>query len=67
MYTQLDLTGLCVCLLVFYAMPSTLLVILRQVDWKHRENQYKQSVKVLYCKLLTNGKQLPAFPLGVGL
>ena len=29
-------------------------------------NQYKQLVKVLYCKLLTNGKQLPAFSLEVG-
>ena len=31
-----------------------------------RGNQYIQLVKVLYCKLLTNGKQLPAFPLEVG-
>ena len=31
-----------------------------------RRNQYIQSVKVLYCKLLTNGEQLPAFPLEVG-
>ena len=28
-------------------------------SWKGRGNQYK----VLYCKLPTNGKQLPAFPL----
>ena len=28
-------------------------------------NQYIQLVKVLYCKLPTNGKQLPAFPLKV--
>ena len=28
-----------------------------------RGNQYIQFVKALYCKLLTNGKQLPAFPL----
>ena len=27
--------------------------------------QYIQLVKVLYCKLLTNGKQLPAFTLEV--
>ena len=26
-----------------------------------RENQYMQLVKVLYCKLLTIGKQLPIF------
>ena len=31
--------------------------------WKGRGNQYIQFVKVLYCKLPTNGKQLPAFPL----
>ena len=31
-----------------------------------RGNQYIQLVKVLYCKLLTNGKKLPAFPLEVG-
>ena len=29
-----------------------------------RRNQYIQLIKVLYCKLLTNGKQLPAFPAG---
>ena len=35
-------------------------------SWKGRGNQYIQLVKVLYCKLLTNGKQLPAFPLEAG-
>ena len=30
---------------------------------KARGNQYIQLVKVLYCKLPTNSKQLPAFPL----
>ena len=30
-----------------------------------RGNQYLQLVKVLYCKLPTNGKQLPAFSLEV--
>ena len=35
-------------------------------SWMGRGNQYIQLVKVLYCKLLTNGKQLPAFPLEVG-
>ena len=30
-----------------------------------RGNQYIQLVKVLYCKLPINGKQLPAFPLEV--
>ena len=32
--------------------------------WKGRGNQYIQFVRVLlYCKLPTNSKQLPAFPL----
>ena len=31
-----------------------------------RGDQYIQLVKVLYCKLPTNGKQLPAFSLEVG-
>ena len=31
--------------------------------WKGRGNQYIQFVRVLYCKLSTNGNQLPAFPL----
>ena len=34
-------------------------------SWKGRGNQYIQLVKVLYCKLPTNGMQLPAFPLEV--
>ena len=33
-------------------------------SWKGRGNQYIQFVRVLYCKLPTNGKQVPAFPLG---
>ena len=32
-------------------------------SWKGRGNQYIWFVRVLYCKLPTNGKQLPAFPL----
>ena len=36
-------------------------------SWKGRGNQYIQFVRVLYCKLPTNGKQLPAFPLEVVL
>ena len=31
--------------------------------WKGRGNQCIQFVRLLYCKLPTNGKQLPAFPL----
>ena len=34
-------------------------------SWKGTENQYIQLVKVLYHKLLTKGKQLPAFPFEV--
>ena len=32
-------------------------------SWKGRGNQYIQFVRVVYCKLPTNGKQLPDFPL----
>ena len=32
-------------------------------SWKGRGNHYIQFIRVLYCKLPTNGKQLPAFPL----
>ena len=31
--------------------------------WKGRGNQYIQFIRVLYCKLPSNGKQLPAIPL----
>ena len=34
-------------------------------SWKGRGQQYIQFIRVLYCKLLTNGKQLPAFPFEV--
>ena len=36
---------------------------IRMGSWKGRGNQYIHLVKVLYCKLPTNGKQLPSFPL----
>ena len=32
-------------------------------SWKGRGNQYIEFVRDQYCKLPTNGKQLPAFPL----
>ena len=32
-------------------------------SWKGRRNQYIQFIRVLYCKLPTNGMQLPAFSL----
>ena len=31
-------------------------------SWKGRGNQYIEFARVLYCKLPTNGKKLPAFP-----
>ena len=34
-------------------------------SWNTRGNQYIEFVRVLYCKLPTNGEQLPAFPLEV--
>ena len=36
-------------------------------NWKGRGSQYIQLVKFLYCKLPTKGKQLPTFPLEIGL
>ena len=36
-------------------------------SWKGRGNQYIQLVKVLYFKVPTNGKELTAFPLEVGM
>ena len=32
-------------------------------SWKGRGNQYIEFTRVVYCKLPTNSKQLPAFPL----
>ena len=32
-------------------------------SWKGRGNQYIQFARVVYCKLPTNDKQLPSFPL----
>ena len=32
-------------------------------SWKGRGNQYIEFVRILYCKLPTNSKQLPPFPL----
>ena len=32
-------------------------------SWKGGGNQYIQFIRILYCKLPTNGKQLQAFPL----
>ena len=32
-------------------------------SWKGRGNKYIEFARVVYCKLPTNGKQLPAIPL----
>ena len=45
---------------------STLYRSYHDGSWKGIGNQYIQLVKVLYCKLPTNGKQLSAFPLEFG-
>ena len=34
-------------------------------SWNGRGNQYIQFVRVLYCKLLTNGQQQSAVPLEI--
>ena len=47
----------------FYVAFNTVQVISRRVVGRARGNQYTQLVRVLYRKLPTNGKQLPAFPL----
>ena len=36
------------------------------VSWEGSGIQYIELVKVLYCKLTTNSKQITAFPLEVG-
>ena len=47
----------------FYVAFNTVQVISRRVVGRAEETQYIQFVRVLYCKLPTNSKQLPAFPL----
>ena len=47
----------------FYVAFNTVNGHITTGSWKGRGNQYIQFVRVLYCKLPTNGKQLPAFPL----
>ena len=46
-----------------FASLSTLYRSYHDGSWKGRGNQYIELVRVLYCKLPTSGKQLPAFPL----
>ena len=49
---------------MFYVKPSTFVSGIFVVGiWKGGGNQYIQLAKVLYCKLPTNSKQLPAFLL----
>ena len=47
----------------FYVAFNTVQVISRRVVGRAEETmQYIEFTRVLYCKLPTNGKQLPAFP-----
>ena len=67
--------GKCVCLCVWGGCREAIYLfdVLRHFQhctghittgsWKDRGNQYIQFARVLYCKLPTNSKQLPAFPL----
>ena len=64
---------LCVLMSASYLLYIYLFGVLRRFQhctghimmgsWKGRGNQYIQFVRVLYCILPTNSKQLPAFPL----
>ena len=47
----------------FYVAFNTVQVISRRVVGRAEETSTYSSLWVLYCKLPTNGKQLPAFPL----
>ena len=47
----------------FYIAFNTVQVILRRVVGRAEETSTFSSPGFLYCKLPTNGKQLPAFPL----
>ena len=57
---------LSICL-VFNVKPGTLEIILLLVIGRAEGNQYKQLVKVLYCKLLTNSKQPSVWDSNSGL
>ena len=53
-----------VCLFIWgLTSLSTLYRSYTTGSWKGRGNQYIEFARVVYCKLPTNGKQLPAFPL----
>ena len=47
----------------FHVAFNTVQVISRRVVGRAEETSTIQFIRVLYCKLPTNGKQLPAFPL----
>ena len=63
----------CICLLQVRVLFICLFGVLHRFQhctghittgsWKGRGNQYIEFARVVYCKLPTNGKQLPAFPL----
>ena len=67
--TDLPLLEVCIFILFIWVLTSLSTHYTGHIttgSWKGRGNQYIQLVKVLYCKLPANGKQLPAFPLEVG-
>ena len=62
------MTTLFTSLFLFLTSRSTHCIgYIKTGSFMGRGNQYIQLVKVLYCKLSTNSKQLPAFLLGVRL
>ena len=50
------------CFIWGFTSLSTLYRYITTGSWKGRGIQYIQFARVLYCKLPTDGKQLPAFP-----
>ena len=59
----LSIVGLFVCLFGVLRRFQHCTGHITTGSWKGRGNQYIEFARVVYCKLLTNGKQLPAFPL----
>ena len=52
---------------VFYIMPRIFCIFyIVTCSSEGRGNQNIQLINILYCKLPTNSKQLPAFPLQLG-
>ena len=59
----LPLHFLCICLFGVLRRFQHCTGHITTGSWKGRGNQYIEFARVVYCKLPTNGKQLPAFPL----